>query len=867
MKLDKERFQQIKSIFDEALSFNQPERESFLNLKCGNDSELKNEVLSLLKSIEKSEDFLESQLESVYESGKKLEDVLIGRQIGNYLVDGKAGVGGMGIVYTGKRNDKEFEQKVAIKILKYGFNSDYHLKRFQIERQTLAKLQHPNIARLLDGGKTTDGLPYLIMEFIDGIPITEYCDQKRLSIEQRLRLFTDVCTAVQYAHQNLVIHRDIKPGNILVTETGVPKLLDFGIAKLLDEDFAGIADGLTKTGIWHLTPEFASPEQIKGENVTTASDIYSLGVLLYLVLSGHKPYHVSSVSPIAISSVITGENILKPSDIIKKTREIKSVEGEVETLTPADIGKRRNQKPEKLFNHLKGDLDNIVMKAMHKDPSRRYVSVEQFSEDIRRHLVGLPVIARKDTASYLLSKFVQRHKTGFIISILFVLFLIASIISIAWQADIASSERNKAKIEARKLERVNMFLQGMLSSVNPREIGRDVKVYDVLEKASKDIETELRDQPETEIEIRRSIGNTYTSLGEYDRAEIHLFKALQLSERVYGKESQEVATSLHDIALYYHWLGNFHISDSLYHKADGIYRRVLNEPTQSMANNLNDYALVLSDLGSYEEAKKFFEEALDMSEKINGSKSTDVASIMNNLAINLHYLKDLKNAEKYYLKSQEIYIELLGEDRPEVASTYNNLAFVAMDKNNLAQAEEYFTKSYNLKLKLMGEDHPDVGLALNNLGAVQLKMKNFNSAEDYFVKAISQFKKTLPQNHVWAGISYYLIGKTLLEKQRYKSAELNFRKALSIRKKAFPKGHNLIYITEGELGLSLLKQNKLNEAEKYLLSGYNGCKASLGEKDSSTVRFLQQLPVVYGKLSDNEKVSEYEEILNNLSDD
>ena len=864
--MDKEKFQQIKSILDEALSYKKEERESFLNEKCGNDLELKKEVLSLLNSMETSDDFLEQQAENIYETEKRLEDSFIGRQVGNFLIDGKAGTGGMGIVYTGKRNDKEFEQRVAIKILRYGFHSDYHLKRFLLERQALAKLQHPNIARLLDGGRTEDGLPYLVMEFIDGISITEYCDQERLSIEERLKLFSKVCMAVQYAHQNLIIHRDIKPGNILVTKEGIPKLLDFGIAKLLDEDFAEATDGLTKTGVWHFTPEFASPEQINDVTVTTSSDIYSLGVLLYQILSGHKPYHITTASPVSINKVITDENILRPSDVIKKTEEIKSNEGEVKVLSLEGISKNRSQKPEKLFNHLKGDIDNIVMKAMQKDPSRRYVSAGQFAEDIRRHLVGLPVIARKDTPAYLFSKFVQRHKTGFVLSIFFVLFLIASIIMIVREGDIASKERDRTKIEAKKLEKVNGFLNGMLTSVDPSEIGRDVKVYDVLQRASKNIETELKGQPTIESEIRRSIGNTYTGLGEYGKAKVHLLKALKLSEQVYGKQSKEVAACLHDLALNYHWLGNFYTADSLYRKAYSIFQKVLSEPIQPMCDNINDFGLIQNDLGHYVTAKKLLEQALSISEKLNGKKSTNVATIMNNLAFTLDYLKDPTNAEKYYLKSQKLLIELLGEERPEVATTYNNLAFIEIEKGNLPLAKEYFTKSYNLKLKLKGKDHPDVGLALNNIGGIDFKMKNYDEAMDYFNRAIKQLRKSLPENHVWFSNSYFYIGKIFLEKHEYKKAEMYLRKCLAIRKKAYPKGHYLIYAAEGELGILLLKENKLDEAERFLLSGYTGTKITLGKMDSTTIRYLQELPVLYSKLDDKEKVAKYEKILSNLSE-
>lgn len=451
--LNKEQFEKVKELFDEALSLKSDKRDKFLNENCGGDDELKKEVLALLQSFENSDDFLEEPLTVSESQSDAFKDPNIGRQIGNYLIDGEAGVGGMGIVYAGTRNDDEFKQKVAIKILKHGLTTEYLLKRFQIERQTLANLQHENIARLLDGGRTDDGLPYLVMEFIDGVPITEYCNRKNLNIKERLKLFQKVCSAVQHAHQNLIIHRDIKPGNILVTEDGTPKLLDFGIAKLLDEDFADSTENLTRTGMWHLTPEYSSPEQINGEKITTASDIYSLGVLLYEVLTGDQPYRITSSSPSVINKIITEENVLKPSD---KVRQTETREQNIQFINP-----------EKLSHQLKGDLDNIVLKAMHKDPERRYHSVEQFSEDINRYLLGYPVLAQKDTAGYRISKFIQRHKVGFVSSVIFFLFLVTSAAAIVWQANIAADERDKAKTELVKFEEINNFLLEMLSSADP----------------------------------------------------------------------------------------------------------------------------------------------------------------------------------------------------------------------------------------------------------------------------------------------------------------------------------------------------------------------------------------------------------------
>jgi tetratricopeptide (TPR) repeat protein len=647
---------------------------------------------------------------------------------------------------------------------------------------------------------------------------------------------------------------------------GTPKLLDFGIAKLLDEDQAKVNDGLTKTGMWHLTPEYASPEQIKNESITTASDIYSLGVMLYQLLSGHQPYLFTTSSPVAISKIITEETIVKPSDKFMQPTEVTAEDGKTKKITPSDISAVRDEKPEKVYYHLKGDIDNIILKAMHKDPVRRYASVEQFSEDIRRHLVGVPVIARSDTIGYRLNKFIKRHTIGFVTSVVFVLFLIASVILISWQANVASEERDNASSEARNFERVNNYLLEMLSSVDPIELGRDVKVYDILEKAANDYKTELKYQPEIAAGISRTLGITYVNLGEYDVAKPHLYYALEVNEKLYGKESQQVATSLHDIGLLYHWLGDFKVTDSLYKKSLSIYRKVLSEPTQALADNLNNYATLYNEFGDFDKAENFLREALDINQKLNGNINREVAAAMNNLAITLHYKNNLEEAEKYYLGSQRIFIELFGEIHPDVGSTYNNLAFIYMDKTDFQTAEKYFVKSYEIKLSLKGVDHPDVGLALHNLASVQFKQQNYEAAETYFRKAITQFIKSLPKEHSWMGASKYWLARTLMDLNEFNKAEKQFRESLIIRKKVLPIDHPLIYLTEGDLGVCLLKQNKISEAEKLLLSSYDGSKSSAGMNRTDVKRFLESIIEIYEKRNEDNKVSDYRQILNNQFD-
>lgn len=846
--MNQDRLNKIRELFDKASNLNAVEREVFLNQECANELELKKEILSLLDSLENTKDFLEEALTIVEQNKNNFTDPYIDKQIGNYLIDGEAGVGGMGIVYTGRRNDKEFEQKVAIKILKHGITSEYLLKRFQIERQTLANLQHQNIARLLDGGRTIDGLPYLVMEFIDGIPITEFCHQKKLSLEEKLKLFREVCTAVQYAHQNLIVHRDLKPGNILVTKNGIPKLLDFGIAKLIDEELVDNNEDLTRTGVWHLTPEYASPEQIKGEKITTASDIYSLGVLLYQILTGYQPYKISNNSPAAISKIITEEIIQKPSEKVKD----KSREHAESNLFLND----------KISNQLKGDLDNIVLKAMHKDPARRYVSVEQFSEDIRRHLSGLPVIAQKDTAGYRLSKFIRRHKVGFISSVGFIVFLIINLIAIIWQANIAANERDKAKLEAQKVETVNKFLLDMLSSVDPTEIGRDVKVYDVLRKSALGVEKGFKDQPGIEASIQKTIGKTLTSLGEYDEAKPHLLRSLLLNERVYGKQSNQASESNYELALYYHWIGELKTADSLYKKSLQIFKRNSDVSKRSLASTLNDYGILKSDFAEFDESKKMYEESLNILLENYGEKDRDVASLYNNLAIVMQAQKDLDGGERYFHKALELNIELFGENRPEVSSNYNNLAYIYIDKGDFTRAEEYFIKSLELKKKYYGADHSYVGFAFLNLGGLEFRIGKINESEKYILDAIKNLKKSVNEDHIWLGLAYYWYGKILIEKSKYSEAETYLRKSLTINKKNYPKDHPNIISSSAELGVVSFHLGKFAEAEKLLVYGYNGVKSLKGEKDHNTIRFLDYLVQLYQTTKSPTKLAYYTDLLN-----
>lgn len=484
----------------------------------------------------------------------------VGRHIGSYGIVSEIGHGGMGSVFLAMRDDREFQKRVAIKLIRRGMDTDEILLRFRTERQILASLDCPNIAKLLDGGTTDDGLPYFVMEYVEGVPIDVYCDTLKLGTVDRLKLFRTVCAAVHAAHQNLVVHRDLKPGNILVTADGTPKLLDFGIAKLLNPDLAPYTIVATAMDQRPMTPAYASPEQVRGEMITTASDVYSLGVILYLLLTGHRPYRFKSQHPQEMERVICEEEPEKPSSAISRVEEVEDG-GSHFTLTPESVSRTRDGDANKLRRHLSGDLDNIVLMAMRKEPQRRYASADQFSEDIGRYLAGLPVIARGDSLGYRSLKFIVRNKTLVTAAALIVLTLVGGIIATTREAHVARIERARAERrfnDVRKLANSFMFevhdaIQNLPGSTRPREllVTRALEYLDSLaQEAGSD--TSLRRELATAYQKVGDVqGNPYVgNLGDRAGALTSYRKAMAIRQSLYQSNSADIQAR-RDLAVSY----------------------------------------------------------------------------------------------------------------------------------------------------------------------------------------------------------------------------------------------------------------------------------------------------------------------------
>jgi serine/threonine protein kinase len=533
-----ERWQQIKEVLGSVLEQPLDEQSAFLRVAAGHDERLRLEVESLLEFQAAEANFIEvSALEVTARSvAAEPADALAGEQIGPFQVEREIGRGGMGVVYLAQQNDNHYQRQVAIKIIKRGMDSDEIVRRFRNERQILANLTHPNIAGLYTGGTTDAGLPFFVMEFVAGKPINEYSQLHDLSVADRLKLFRTVCSAISYAHQNLVIHRDLKPSNIMVNDAGIPKLLDFGIAKLLNATDAPEAQ-LTETMLRVMTPEYASPEQARGERMTTASDVYSLGVVLYELLTGRRPYRLQNRLPHEIAQIISERVPERPSTALSRVEEMPDARGQTDAARAGQArGKTRPGEQAKLRRSLRGDLDNIVLMAMRKDPARRYQSVEQFSEDIRRHLDGLPVHARKDTFDYRAAKFIRRNRLGLAAAAVILVVLSGGILATRWQAHRAERRFNDVRALANSfLFEFDDAIKDLAGATPARElvVRRSLQYLDGLSQESTNDPT-LQLELATAYERIGSIqGNSYYSnLGDTEGALRSYQTSVALLERI-----------------------------------------------------------------------------------------------------------------------------------------------------------------------------------------------------------------------------------------------------------------------------------------------------------------------------------------------
>jgi serine/threonine-protein kinase len=722
--MDRELWQRAKSLFAEAQGLGRAEWDSFLDERCGADEgELQREVRALLEGDAEATHFLEPQRDTGEPAGAG--ELMEGQLIGAYRLLRLLGQGGMGAVFLAERADEVYRKRVALKILHN--ETREVVRRFEIERQILAALDHPHVAKLLDGGSTRGGTPYFVMEYVEGRPIDVYCDALKLGIRQRLELFCDVAAAVHFAHQNLVVHRDLKPDNILVTADGVPKLLDFGIAKLLNPDLFRSA---VHTRLSHrpMTPDFASPEQALGDPITTASDVYSLGVLLYILLTGHRPYRLRG-SLEEMQKTIREAEPERLSTVIRHSGEAVRPDGTATELTPELVSELRGGDPARLRRRLAGDLENIVAMAMRKEPRRRYASADQLAADIRRHLDGHPVTASGDSVVYRAGKFIRRHRLQVAAAAAFLLA------SLGFGAAMAVQQRKLAASLARA-EFVTGFVVDLFEVADPyTENGESISAREILDRGAESLAGEYRDQPGVQAQLMSTIGRIYRNLGLLDRAAPLLSESLEIRRRESSRS--EVAESLHALAVVLQDRGRFAEAETYLREALALRRRDLGEEHEDVAGTLSDLAWVVRNQGRSEEAEGYLRQALDGFRESLGDDHPHVAAGLNGLAFFARDRGDLAAAERHFRDALAILRRHLDEDHPDVGTGLHNLAGVLQARGETAEAERRYQEALAIRRARFNDRHPDVANTLYKMGELYERRGELGKALAHASQALS----------------------------------------------------------------------------------------------------------------------------------
>ncbi|HEY0554045.1 MAG TPA: serine/threonine-protein kinase [Thermoanaerobaculia bacterium] len=830
-----ERWQQIKVVLDGALDREGVERALFLDQACRGDGELRREVESYAASEGEASDFIETPVFRILL--EEVEPLAVGQRVGAYRIGREIGRGGMGAVYLAERADREFEQRVAIKLVRRGMDTEEIVRRFRSERQILAHLDHLNIAKLFDGGTTEDGRPYFVMEYVEGQPIDEYCDGRELPVRARLELFRQVCAAVHFAHQNLIVHRDLKPGNILVTADGVPKLLDFGIAKLLDPDQDLYA--LTRADLRPMTPEYASPEQVRGETITTASDVYSLGVLLYVLLTGHRPYRAAPRDPNSLARAICEIDPVRPSSIVGRVEEIQRSDGSVAAVTPESVSRVRDGDERLLRRKLAGDLDTIVLKAMQKEPQRRYTSVDQLANDLGRHLQGLPVVARKDTVGYRTRKFVGRHKAGVGIAAAILLLIVGFSIwvTVLWQRAVREQQRAQA---------VSDFLEDLFSVPNPSEShGETVTAREMLDRGVQKIDVELGTQPELHADLLETMGRVYRSLGLYEKAKPLMQRALDLNRKIRGPEDLIVAQNLDNLAGVLNDLGKRKEAEPLIREAVAIQEK------RGATRNI-DYAKGLSNLGEIQalkgeldSAEAILKKSLAIKRSLPHPDQRAIASSLNSLGKLYATRGQYAVAEPLYLRALAIRRQLAeGNPDTEVATTLGNLASLRENVGNLAGAETYYREVLEMRRKLLESTDPRVAFALSNLGYVLVGERKMNEAESCFREALSIADENPGFDSLKRAIFLRNLSVAVLNEGKVAEAEAEIKDALLVFRAQQPPTWRTAD-AESVLGACLTAQGRFQEAEPLLLASYPVLKNDKGDGAKHAAEARQRILELY----------------------
>jgi serine/threonine-protein kinase len=855
-------WQRLDEILDRVLELSPDERVAFIERSCAGDAELRRRAHALLAAAERVSDFLERPVDAY--AGGLLREIadepaqeptsesvdrgsLASGRLGPYRLLRELGRGGMGAVYLAERDDEQYDRRVAIKVLPVGLLGWGFRTRFLLERRILASLEHPNIARLYDAGVAEDGTPYFVMEYVEGRRIDVHCDEHRLSVRERLALFDQACDAVQFAHRNLVVHRDLKPANMLVSSEGAVKLLDFGIAKLLRDDGDS---GMTLTnagGFRALTPDYASPEQLRGEPVSTATDVYALGVLLFELLTGSKPYHPRDRSVSSVERAVLEQEPDRPSLSIARAPEVAA---------------NRSTTVAVLRRQLHGDLDNIVLTALQKQPARRYASVQHLRDDLHRHLDGRPIHARPSTWRYRAAKFVRRHRLGVAAAALVLVSLISGLVGTAWQARVASRE-------ARRADRVRQFVVELFHVSDPDQSrGDSITARFLLDQGATRIKTELTREPELRAEMLSVLGGIYQRIGLYDQARPLLEEALVVRESRLGTRHLQVAGSAAMLASLLYDQGDYERAEALTRQALSVRRERLGENDTLVAASMTDLAAILGAQGDYDEAERlhragleidrrsgalervaidlsnlavneqrrgkydealaFAEEALALRLQLHGEEHTQIAMALHNLGSMLGSKGEYERAEQRYREAFAMRMKLLGAEHAHVAFTLNEIGLLNQRQGRLEEAEQAHRQALAIRRSAFGDDHLEVAASLNNIGVVRFFKGDVAAAAEHFEQALAIWRRKLTETHPTVLTGLNNLGATLRESGELERAEPFLREALALRRKALGEAHPDVAASHNNLGDLLARKGALEEAEANYRVALAGWRAALG---------------------------------------
>jgi eukaryotic-like serine/threonine-protein kinase len=775
----------VLAMLDAALALPSDRRAAYLDEHCASDAALRAQLESLLAHERESERFLQPiAAGTVDRSGEIVGPWRLLREIGH---------GGMGRVYLAERSDALYERRIALKLLRFDFGD--LRARFANERRILAALDHPNIARLLDAGLDASGAPYVAMEFVEGEPVTCWCDANASDLDAIVALFLKILDAVQYAHGRLVVHRDIKPANLFVDARGEPKLLDFGIAKLIDAD----ARGLTTTGAAPLTPEYASPEQVRGELVGTASDIYALGVLLYELVARERPYRIATTSPAEIERVVCG----------------------VEPRRPSLVGAAHGRKG------IDRDLDHVILKALAKSPDERYASCAQFADDLERWRRGQAVLATDAGWARRAQRLVRRHRVPVAIGAAVALALIGSALVALRQARVADEQARIARVQRDRAEEVNAFLQGMLAAADPSDLGRKASVLDVVNRAERQAEHDLDHDPATAVATELTLARTYTALGELDPArrvaDLAVSRARELGDAsVLIDANLALGTAL--VAR-----GDFEPARASLESAR--QSALANGSARQRADSANQLGILEDARGRPDDAARWFAVALD---EIPPGATDMRGEVLNDLALIEGTRQHFARALELQQESVDILRAAHPNGHPLLAQSLSNLAVALDDAGRRDAAGDAYKAALAMRIDLLGESHPGVVMTLGSLTYHDIAGKDVDAALDHGARAWS-LARALPDDHPAVGYAANLYAQALMLAHRPADAVPLLRTSLRIRKDHYAADHPLVVNTESALGLAEAESGDVEAGAALARSAYERQRAKLGDQHEMTV--------------------------------